>query len=384
MKKSMFIFTISVLCLVLITSLALAAQDPIPTNSLGRAENSSENTIYLPLQLRNYHPKFFQVGFVTDTAGMYDQFFSTTIWNGVLRAQDHFGISAEYLESTDADQFEPNLTQFASQGYDLVIASGYLLCGPLANVAAQFPHINFTIVDYTYPECIPNVQGQIFKTDQAAFLTGYLAAGMTKTGKLGYFGGFNIPPVTIFAVGFQAGVEHYNQAHSTNIELLGWESATGHGLFTNDWSDQAKGKAFTEDVFDEGADIFMPVGGMIGALGFDVARTRGGYGIWVDLDGYDILPGARDVMLTSVLKNLDNSVYDVIKATKDGNFNGCGDYLGDIANKSVGIAPYHDLDSAVPAALKAEIEALKAEIASGVINDTGCVSYPQHCPGGLY
>jgi basic membrane protein A len=179
-------------------------------------------------------------------------------------------------------------------------------------------------------------------------------------------------------------MEYYNQEHSTNIELLGWDSATGVGLFTGDFVDQAKGKAFTEDLFDQGADIFMPVGGLIGVQGFDVARDRGGYGIWVDLDGYDILPGARDVMLTSVLKNLDNTTYGLIKETIDGNFNGCDVYLGDVANSGVGIAPYHDLDSAVPAALKSEIEVLKAKIASGVITDTGCVSYPEHCPAGLY
>ena len=397
MKKGLLVFTISVLCLVLITSLALAAQGPIPRNSLGQNESSSENTIYLPIQLNNYYPEFFRVGFVTETGGIDDQAFNTAIWNGVLRAQDHFGIMGKYTESSDETDYEPNLTAFASQGYDLVIASSFFLGGALANVAAQFPDIEFTIVDYTYPdpfgvpegvighdECIPNVQGQIFKSDQAAFLAGYLAAGMTQTGKLGFFGAWQISPVTIFGVGFQAGMEYYNQEHSTNIELLGWDSATGVGLFTGDFVDQAKGKAFTEDLFDQGADIFMPVGGLIGVQGFDVARDRGGYGIWVDLDGYDILPGARDVMLTSVLKNLDNTTYGLIKETIDGNFNGCDVYLGDVANSGVGIAPYHDLDSAVPAALKSEIEVLKAKIASGVITDTGCVSYPEHCPAGLY
>ena len=384
MKKGMLVFTVSALCLVLITSLAFAAQDPIPRNSLGQAETSTDNTIYLPIQLRNYHPKFFQVGFVTDTAGIDDQSFNTTIWNGVLRAQDHFGISAEYLESTDADQFEPNLTQFASHGYDLVIASSFFLGDALVNVSAQFPDINFTIVDYTYPECIPNVQPQIFKTDQAAFLAGYLASGMTKTGKIGWFGAIQMSPVTIFGVGFQAGMEHYNLEHSSNIELLVWDSATGDGLYTFWIPGLCVASPGTKSLFNEGADIFMPIGGMIGALGFDVARTRGGYGIWVDMDGYNILPGARDVMLTSVMKNLDNTTYGLIKATKDGNFNGCGVYLGDVANEGVGIAPYHDLDSAVPAALKSEIEVLKAEIASGVITDTGCISYPSHCPGGLY
>ena len=95
--------------------------------------------------------------------------------------------------------------------------------------------------------------------------------------------------------------------------LLGWDNETGEGLFTGDFGDLTKGKEATESLFDEGADIFIPVGGLIGTPGFDVARERGGYGIWVDVDGYNLLPEARDVMLTSVMKNMDNSVYDVIE-----------------------------------------------------------------------
>ena len=339
----------------------------------------------------------FRVGFVTDTGGIDDKSFNTTQWNGVLRAQEELGVQAQFIQSDEATQYEPNLTEFASQGYDLVIASGFFLGGDLAKVAAQYPDVNFTIVDYAYPdpfgvpegvvgnaECIPNVEGQIFKTDQAAFLAGYLAAGMTETGKLGYFGGAKIPTVTIFGVGFQAGMEYYNEVHGTDVQLIGWDNATGEGLFTGDFSDLTKGKESTESLFDEGADIFMGVGGLIGSPGFDVARERGGYGIWVDVDGFNLLPEASDVLLTSVLKNMDNSVYAVINDTMEGNFNGCGVYVGELANEGVGIAPYHDLDSAVPAELKAEIEDLQQQIISGEITDTGCISFPEQCPGGLY
>ena len=342
-------------------------------------------------------PTDFQVGFVTDTGGIDDKSFNTTQWNGVLRAQEELGVQAQFIQSDEATQYEANLTEFASQGYDLVIASGFFLGGDLAKVAAQYPDVNFTIVDYSYPdpfgvpegvvgnaECIPNVEGQIFKTDQAAFLAGYVAAGMTETGVLGYFGGAKIPTVTIFGVGFQAGMEHYNEVNGTDVRLIGWDNETGEGLFTGDFVDLTKGRESTESLFDEGADIFMGVGGLIGSPGFDVARERGGYGIWVDVDGFNLLPEASDVLLTSVMKNMDNSVYAVINDTMNGNFNGCGVYVGDLANEGVGIAPYHDLESAVPDELKAEVEALREQIVSGEISDTGCVSYPEHCPGGLY
>jgi basic membrane protein A len=339
----------------------------------------------------------FRVGFVTDTGGIDDQSFNTTQWKGIQRAAQEFGIPVQFIQSDEATQYESNLTELASQGYDLVIAAGFFLGGDLAKVAAQYPDVKFSIVDYSYPdpfgvpegvvgnkECVPNVEGQVFKTDQAAFLAGYLAAGMTKTGKLGYFGGAKIPTVTYFGVGFQKGMEYYNEVHGTNVVLIGWDNATGEGLFTGDFSDLTKGKEATESLFDEGADIFIPVGGLIGTPGFDVARERGGYGIWVDTDGYVSLTGVQDVILTSVMKNMDTSCYTVIKETLEGQFKGCGTYVGDLANGGVGIAPYHDLDSAVPAELKAEIEDLQAKIISGEIADTGCISYPQYCPTGLY
>jgi basic membrane protein A len=339
----------------------------------------------------------FRVGFVTDTGGIDDQSFNTTQWNGVQRAVSDLGVEAQFIQSDEATQYEPNLTEFASQGYDLVVAAGFFLGGDLANVAALYPDVSFTIVDYTYPdpfgvpegvvgnaECIPNVQGQVFKTDQAAFLAGYLAAGMTETGMVGYFGGAQIPTVTIFGVGFQAGIEYYNEVHGTDVELIGWDNATGEGLFTNDFVDLTKGAEMTQSLFDQGADIFIPVGGLIGSPGFAIARERGGYGIWVDVDGYNLLTESQDVMLTSVMKNMDNSVFDVIEATMDGEFNGCGVYVGDLANGGVGIAPYHDLEDAVPDDLAAEVADLEEAIISGEISDTGCISNPDWCPGGLY
>jgi basic membrane protein A len=179
-------------------------------------------------------------------------------------------------------------------------------------------------------------------------------------------------------------MEYYNEVHGTEVVLLGWDNETGEGLFTNDFVDLTKGKEATESLFDEGADIFMPVGGLIGSPGFDVARERGGYGIWVDTDGYVSLQGVQDVILTSVEKKMENSMFAVVKDALEGNFQGCTNYVGSLANGGVGISPYHDLADTVPAELQAEIEELAQMIISGEISDTGCLSYPENCPGGLY
>lgn len=214
----------------------------------------------------------FKVGFVTDTGGISDKSFNETQWNGVVKGCQQYGCQPQYIVSNEAADYEPNLTQFATEGYQLVQAAGFFLGDALAKVAPQYPNVNWTIFDYTYDPCISNVEGQAFKTDQAAYLAGYVAAGMTKTGKIGTFGGAKIPTVTIFMVGFQKGMEAYNAAHGTTVKLVGWDNATEEGVFTGDFQDQVKGKEATQSLFDEGADIFMPVGGQIGIPGFAVAR----------------------------------------------------------------------------------------------------------------
>jgi basic membrane protein A len=373
-KKLYAVITLLIFASMILT--ACAQETPAPTEEMAEPESieepeeveEAEEAEEMEEAEEPMEP--FLVGFVTDTGGIDDKSFNTTQWNGVQRAVEELGVQAQFIQSDEATQYEPNLTEFASQGYDLVIASGFFLGADLAKVAALYPDVSYTIVDYAYPD--------------PGGVPGYLAAGMSETGKLGYFGGAKIPTVTIFGVGFQAGMEYYNEVHGTNVELIGWDNETGEGLFTGDFVDLTKGKEATESLFDEGIDIFMGVGGLIGSPGFDVARERGGYGIWVDVDGYYLFPEARDVLLTSVMKNMDTSVFTVIKDTMEGNFNGCGVYVGDLANDGVGLASYHDLESVVPDDLKAEIEDLALKIISGEISDTGCISFPAYCPGGLY
>ena len=338
----------------------------------------------------------FRVGFVTDTAGIADKSFNQTQWEGIQRAGTGMGVEVQYAQSTEASQYSPNLTTFASEGYDLVIAAGFFLANDVALVAAQYPDTKFAICDMTFPapfdvaegtignaECIPNAMGEIFKTDQPAYLAGYLAAGMTKSGKIGYFGGAKIPTVTIFGVGLQHGIEAYNAKHGTSVELLGWNNETGEGSFTNNFTDMTVAQQAATSLFDEGADIVIGVGGLIGSVVWPLARERGGLGMWVDVNGLVQFPDYSDVILTSVMKNMGQVHYDVIKTALEGNFKGCTTYVGEMANNGVQLGPVGaGID--VPADLMAEVEALKAQITSGELKDTGCISHPDWCPGGLY
>jgi basic membrane protein A len=338
----------------------------------------------------------FCVGFVTDTAGIADRSFNQTQWEGVKRAGEELGVHVQYAASTEASQYGPNLTTFANEGYDLIVASGFFLSNDLSLIAPQYPDINFVIGDDTYPDpdnvaegnpgydaCIENTMGMVYKTDQAAYLAGYLAAGMTETGIIGFFGGAKIPTVVIFGVGIQKGIEAYNEAHDAEIELIGWDSATGEGSFTLNFTDMTVAQQAATSLFDEGADIVIGVGGLIGSTVFPIARERGGYGLWVDVDGLLQFPEYSDVILTSIMKNMAQAEFDVVKAALEGNFEGCTQYVGEFANNGVQLGPISP-DIVVPEDLMAEIEALQAQIASGEITDCGCLSYPEYCPYGVY
>jgi len=180
---------------------------------------------------------------ITDTGGIDDKSFNATAWKGIQDAMEKLGVEGKYLESKEVADYEKNINAFIEEQCDLIITVGFLIGDATKAAAEANPDMKFSIVDFEYDPPIPNVVGQIFNTDEAAFLAGYLAAGVTKTGKVGTFGGLPIPTVTIFMDGFAKGVAYYNQLKGTNVEVLGWDPANpDSGLFSNSFDDQQKGR----------------------------------------------------------------------------------------------------------------------------------------------
>jgi len=178
---------------------------------------------------------------ITDTGGIDDKSFNATAWKGVQDAMTKLGVDGKYLESKEVADYEKNLNAFVAEKCDLIITVGFLIGDATKAAAEANPDLKFSIVDYSYDPAISNVVGQIFNTDEAAFLAGYLAAGVTKTGKVGTFGGLPIPTVTIFMDGFAKGVAYYNQQKGTSVQVLGWDPAKPDtGLFSNSFDDQQK------------------------------------------------------------------------------------------------------------------------------------------------
>jgi basic membrane protein A len=325
------------------------------------------------------------IGEVTDMGGVDDKSFNQTAWAGVEMAVEQLGAEGKFLESQQQADYAKNIQQFVDEKLDLIVTVGYLLGVDTATAAVANPEQKFAIVDYEYPDCwpgaepgkdcgsdaeLPNVLGLMFATDEAAFLAGYLAAGVSKTGKVGAFGGIQIPTVTIFMKGMEAGVKYYNQVHGTNVELLGWDSASDEGLFTGNFESTDDGRRFAESLMDEGADIIMPVAGPVGLGSAAACLERGTMLIGVDTDWYISAPEFQPTYLTSVVKNIHVAVFAAAKAVANGTFAG-GTYVGTLANDGVGIAPFHDYASDVSADLEAELDEIKADLIDGTITVDG-------------
>ena len=313
-----------------------------------------------------------KVCLVTDAGAIDDRSFNETSWKGVTDAVARFGIAAAFRESQDSGDYRPNIDALIAEDCDLIVAVGFLLADDTAAAAKDNPDQKFAIVDFPVGPFPPwlidenagtfttNVRGITFQTDEAAFLAGYLAAGMTQTGIVGTFGGINIPPVTIFMDGFVNGVNHHNATKGTAVPVFGWDVAAQDGLFTGNFVSLNDGRAFGQNLLDEGADILLPVAGPVGLGTAAVCQqTPGCLMIGVDLDQFFSAPDFADVWLTSIQKNMDLAVLNTVANLQFGG--SLGDpFIGTLANGEVGLAPFHQFDDDVPAALKAELLVLRS------------------------
>jgi basic membrane protein A and related proteins len=311
---------------------------------------------------------------VTDTGGIDDRSFNETAYAGLQRAEEELGVQIDFLESQTPQDFAPHIQTFMDQGCDLIVTVGFLLGDATAQAAEANPDQLFAIVDFDFFDLeagedvtYDNVKELTFQTDQAAFMAGYVAAGVSQSGTLGTYGGLNIPTVTIFMNGFEAGMNHYNEVNGTNVDLIGWDSAAQDGTFTGDFENQDKGRRTTESLIDEGADIILPVAGPVGLGSAAAAQQAGDVSlVWVDTDGCVSAEEFCDLFLTSVLKNMDVAVFDAIEDAVNDQFEG-GLYTGTLENGGVGIAPFHEFESQVPEEIKSHLEDLEAGIIDGSI-----------------
>jgi basic membrane protein A and related proteins len=324
--------------------------------------------------------------YASDTGGVDDRSFNQKIHEGMLQAESELGIEYTFVESQSEADYAPFLQEFVSQDCDLIVPAGFNFGPTTVESAEANPDQLYAIVDYDIfdfsadpPEdvVLDNVRELTYQTDQAAFLAGYLAAGMSETGVVATYGGVFFPTVTIFMNGFTAGVRLYNQDNGTDVQVLGWDPEANDGAgdgtqISTDpavgFDNSAEGRRVTEDFIAEGADVILPVAGPTGLGTVAAAEDAGDVSvIWVDDDGCVAIPDSCGVFLTSVLKNMNVSVFETMQSVIDGTFTG-GLFVGTLENNGVGIAEYHEFDAAIPQELKDRIEELRAGVIDGSVS----------------
>jgi basic membrane protein A and related proteins len=316
----------------------------------------------------------FKACMVSDSGGFDDKSFNQTSYKGLTDAKAQLGIETGEVESQTAADFAKNIQSMVDAKCNIIVTVGFLLSDDTLAAAKKNTDIKFAIVDNNDPKTYPaakNLKPLVFNTAQSSFMAGYLAAGMTKTKKVGTFGGAKIPTVTIFMDGFAQGVDYYNKQKSASVQVLGWDAAKQDGQFVpgdKPFEDQKGGQRTAEGLISQGADIVFPVAGPSGLGALQAAKASGGKvnAIWVDTDGCVSAETYCSNIITSVYKAMDVAVLEAIKAAQTGSFSN-EPYVGTLENSGTGLAPFHDFDSKVPADLKSEVDALKEDIMSGKI-----------------
>jgi basic membrane protein A len=313
---------------------------------------------------------------VADNGTIDDRSFNQSAWDGMqAAAAADPNITVKYLPSPQGTESEyvANINTFVGEKCGIIVTVGYTMAQATAAAAKANPTMNFAIVDNPGAPVIKNQSSLVYNTVQDGFLGGYLAAGMSTTGKVGTYGGQELPTVTIYMDGFWDGVEYYNSQHHTSVQVLGWNEQTQKGEFTNSFTNETAGQTITQTFIDEGADVIFPVAGDVGLGSLkavqEADQSAGTTKVtmeWVDTDGCFSLPSDCSYFLSSVTKGISPSVEQDVVAAAKGTFTG-GNYIGTLSNGGVVLSPFHDFASKVPAALQTELKTVTTEIENGTI-----------------
>ncbi len=293
--------------------------------------------------------KNLKVGMVTDVGGVNDQSFNQSAWEGLKRSKTDLGTKIAYKESKQDADYAPNLETFTDAEYDLIWGIGFLMGDAVKLTAQVNPDQKYAIIDFFYGDETPeNVACAIFQEEQPSFLVGYIAGKMTQSNKVGFVGGIKFPLIEKFEYGFMAGVKLANP----KAEIL--------RQYAESFTDAAKGKAITNNMYQQGADIVFHAAGGVGDGVIEAAKEKGKWAIGVDKDQNYLAP---DNVLTSAMKRVDNALFDIVKQLKDGKFEGGKAVVYNLSNDGVGIAP--TTDKHVSQEILAEVDGLISKIKAG-------------------
>lgn len=290
------------------------------------------------------------IAMITDVGGVNDQSFNQSAWEGHQRAEKELGVKVAYIESRQDADYGPNLETLFDAGTDLIWGIGFKMADAVLEAATHNADQKYAIIDFAWEKTPENLIGVVFKAEEASFLVGYIAAKMSKTGKVGFIGGMSFPVIWGFEYGFRAGVAQAGK----NVEIL--------SQYAESFTDAAKGKSIANSMYQQGADIIFHAAGGVGDGLIEAAKEQGKWAIGVDRDQNYLAP---DNVLTSAMKRVDNAIFNIAKEMSEGKWQGGHTVSYGLAEGGVDIAP--TTSKHVPADLLAEVEAIKARIIGGEI-----------------
>jgi basic membrane protein A len=293
-----------------------------------------------------------RIGLIFAEGGLGDQSFNDAAYRGLMQAKEELGVEVIYVEPADIAEMEEHQRAYADLDLDLVIVIGFIHQSALVEVSADYPHINFAIVDDVVDN--PNVTSLVFEEHEGSFLVGVLAGLMTETNKVGFVGGMEVPLIRKFEVGFAEGAKYANP----NVEVL--------VNYAGSFGDPGRGRELAVSQNERGADIVYHAAGGTGSGVIDAAVANGFYAIGVDSDQDYMAPGT---VLTSMVKRVDLAVYEVIKSVVDGTLEGGVRSFG-IQDGGVGTSEFTYTKDLIPQSVLEAIEEAKGKIISGEIKVT--------------
>lgn len=351
----------SLLALLVVASLALvacgapAATTEAPAPAEPTEAPAEEEPTEAPMDADCSSEELLCIGLVTDVGRVDDRSFNQSSWEALQQAEAEFGAHVEYIETANATDYEANMQLFVDDGYDIIVSSGFASGEATLAVSTANPDVYFIGVDQ-FQGSTANYSGVLFPEDQAGFMAGALAAMLSESGTIAAVLGTDlVPPVVAFKEGYEAGAAYVNP----DIQVL----STYHpGGLDVAFTDPEFGATTAAQAIDLGADVVFGAGGLTGngAL-VETAGHEGLYCIGVDSDQWETVPEAQPCLVTSAMKLITVSVFDLISQYVAGaQYEGL--YFG-----PVGLAPYHDFESVVTAEMQAELDAIEAGLQDGSI-----------------
>jgi len=295
----------------------------------------------------------FKPAVVYDLGGKFDKSFNEGVHMGAEKFKSDTGTEYRDFEPQNDAQREQALRRFARDGYSPIVAVGFSQETALKKVAEEFPNIKFAIIDAVVEK--PNVQSIVFKEHEGSFLVGLLAAKASKTGKVGFVGGMDIPLIRKFACGYLQGVKYINKDAEVFQNMTGTTGAA--------WNDPVKGGELAKGQISRGADVIYHAAGGTGVGVLRAAADAGKLGIGVDSNQNALHPGK---VLTSMVKRVDVATYNVFDQAKNGTFKGGLQVLG-LAEDGVAWALDDNNKSLITDEMKAAVDKAAADIKSGAI-----------------